>query len=230
MSFLRRFGPDGRRERLRSGVAAGPLRAYLDVPFPAAPTPVESLELLAVDFETTGLDPSRDHLLSVGFVPVVGRSVVLAGARQFIVRADLEVGQSATVHGVTDDAVAAGVDLEVAMAALLEALTGRVMLAHFARLERRFLSVVCRRLYGIPFACSAVDTLELQARLVTSAWRQDPADGELRLWAAREKFGLPRYRAHEALTDALGCAELYLAQVAEFGPGRAATLRDLQRR
>ena len=199
----RRFSADGRRQRLRSGAVRGALRTYLDTPFPEGSTPVGSLELLAVDMETTGLDPEKDHILSIGFVPVSGRSIKLAGAQQFVIRAGVEVGQSATVHGVTDDAIAQGVELEEAVDALLEALRGRVMLAHFARLERRFLSTVCRRLYGVPFACETVDTLELQSRLVTSAWRQDPAEGSLRLWAAREKFGLPKYRAHEALTDCL---------------------------
>ena len=36
------------------------------------------------------------------------------------------------------------------------------------------------------------------------------------MWAARGQYGLPRYAAHAALTDALACAELYLAQVAEL--------------
>ena len=37
-----------------------------------------------------------------------------------------------------------------------------------------------------------------------------------RLWTARERYGLPTYRAHECLIDAIACAELYLAQVAEM--------------
>jgi DNA polymerase-3 subunit epsilon len=224
----RRFTADGRRRRLRAGVPEGPLRDYLDTPFPNGSTPLSSLNLLAVDIETTGMEPDRDTILSIGWVPVDGRSIILGGAQQYIIRSDVEVGQSAVVHGVTDDVVATGVDLEVAMAALLQALRGRAMLCHFARLERRFLSTVCRTLYGAPFACTAVDTLQIQARLNTSAWQQDPNSGTLRLWVARDRFGLPRYRAHEALTDALACAELYLAQIAELGP-MVGTLKSLQR-
>lgn len=41
--------------------------------------------------------------------------------------------------------------------------------------------------------------------------------GSIRLWGARERWGLPVYKAHEALTDALACAELYLAQLTELG-------------
>ena len=52
----------------------------------------------------------------------------------------------------------------------------------------------------------------------------------MRLWTARERRGLPVYRAHEALTDALACAELYLAQRAELeaqSPGTTLTLRHV---
>ena len=50
---------------------------------------------------------------------------------------------------------------------------------------------------------------------------------ELRLWRARRRYGLPRYRAHDALIDALACAELYLAQTAELRDRGVTTLRDL---
>ena len=52
----------------------------------------------------------------------------------------------------------------------------------------------------------------------------------MRLWTARERRALPAYRAHEALTDALACAELYLAQRAELqarSPETTLTLRHV---
>jgi DNA polymerase-3 subunit epsilon len=72
-----------------------------------------------------------------------------------------------------------------------------------------------------------IDTLELEHRLVTTAWQPDPPAGALRLWAARERHGLPHTGAHHALTDAVACAELYLAQTAELADGRPLPLRRL---
>ena len=46
---------------------------------------------------------------------------------------------------------------------------------------------------------------------------------------ARAHLGLPRYAAHEALTDALACAELYLAQVDRLSGGAPMSLKALQR-
>ena len=164
-------------------------------------------------------------MLSIGWLPVDGGRVRLGGAGRVVVRdagGAAGVGQSATVHGLTDDRLAGGVPLEDAVARLLAALTGRVLLAHFARIETGFLAAVCERAWGAGLPCVVVDTFELERRAVAGGWGSEPARGALRLWTARERRGLPVYRAHEALTDALACAELYLAQRAELrrGPRR----------
>jgi len=232
VSLFRR-SPEQRRERALRTAAPGPLREYLAVAPPAPDTPLDDLMLLAVDIETTGLDPRRDRVLSIGWVPVDGRRVVLGGAGRVVVSdggGAGGVGQSATVHGLTDDRLADGIPLQDAVARLLESLTGRVLLAHFARIETAFLGAVCERAWGEGLPCVVVDTLELERRAVAGGWGSEPAAGALRLWTARERRGLPVYSAHQALTDALACAELYLAQRAELeapSPETTLTLRHV---
>ncbi|GAB46958.1 exonuclease domain-containing protein [Mobilicoccus pelagius] len=207
-----------RRDRARRRVEDGTaLARFLDVPAPPRSTPLDEAPLLAVDLETTGLDPRVDRILAVGFVPVDGDEIRLAGARQVLVRhTDGDgVGQSATVHGLTDDALTAGHPLADVLAVLLDELAGRVLLAHYAVLEEEFLAAACRREFGAPLVVPVVDTLELQRRLVAGPY-DHPRAGTLRLGRARSHHGLPTYRAHAALTDALACAELYLAQREAF--------------
>ncbi|TIC87573.1 DNA polymerase III subunit epsilon [Nocardioides sp. GY 10113] len=228
-----------RRRQRAAARSTGPLAAYYAAPVPDDRTPAAELRLLAVDVETTGLDPATDRVLSVGFVPVDGDAIVLAGARQVIVRPeepeepddpddpDAGVGQSAVFHGLTDDVVAAGAPLAEAVEATLEACAGRVLLAHWATLEVGLLSRACERHFGAPFVPPVVDTL-LLARRLSRRSPDETRSGELRLWSARERYGLPRYAAHAALTDALACAELYLAQVAELDADRRVTLKRLR--
>jgi DNA polymerase-3 subunit epsilon len=132
---LRRDSLARSRRRALERVAPGPLRDALVVPLPDADAVTDRLPLLAVDVETTGLRAGSDRVLSIGWVPVDGRGVVLAEARYRVVRpeGDDPVGPSATVHGLTDDEVAAGVPLVDAVAELLADLAGRVLLAHYAR-------------------------------------------------------------------------------------------------
>jgi DNA polymerase-3 subunit epsilon len=190
---------------------------------------VAEVEFLAVDVETTGLDPRTDHLVSVGWVPVVGREIVLAGARELTIRppGEVDIGASATFHRLTDDQLSDAAPLVDVLPPLLAALHGRVLLAHHAPLELGFLAEATLAAYGARPPVTAVDTLTLQQGLLPAHHRV--VDGALRLDAVRRSYGLPRYTAHHALTDALAAAELFLAQVAELERRlrRDAVLRDL---
>jgi len=173
--------------------------------------------MLALDFETTTLDAATGFPLSAGWVPVDGTAVRLGGAGSvgFLPPA-AGVGDSAVYHGITDDAASAGLEEPEAVGQILTALTGRVLLAHHASIEASFLAAACRRIWGVAPEFACVDTLELEHRLATRGG-SEPVPGSLRLGAARERYGLPAYGAHEALTDALACAELYVAQVSVLG-------------
>lgn len=182
--------------------------------------PARDLELLAIDLETTGLKPSRHEILSIGMVPLRGLTIDLSGARQLAVRPSGPhgVGQSATVHDITDDLAAAALPLEQVLPEVLGALEGRVLLAHHARIEVGFLTRACLASGREAPRLTVIDTVRLQRRVLRRGHAPGQvAEEELALAAARRHLGLPRYRSHEALTDALACAELYLAQVAALG-------------
>lgn len=202
--------------RVTQDIPEGPIRRYVvdDKPDPA--TPLSAARLLAVDVETTGLDPKKDQILSIGFVPVNGNEIDLSGAGQVLVRAGVEVGESASIHGITDDALADALPPAAALDVIFAALHGRVMICHHAAIETGFIGNACNAVHGFRPRLSVVDTLALQFRLLSQGFDDEPPQGSLRLWTARSQFGLPRYAAHNALTDALACAELYLAQTAEL--------------
>lgn len=209
---------------------AGPLRDLAVAPTPRWTTPVSRVDFLAVDIETTGLHPRRDHVVAVGWVPVVGAEVVLAGAREVVIRPPgaIGVGDSAIVHRLTDDELATAPTLLDVLPELLRALQGRVLLAHHSPIELGFLARATRAAYGARPPVVAVDTLSLQHRLFAGP-EGEVAPGLLRLDGARQRFGLPRYAAHRALTDATATGELLLAQVAELEHrlGSEPTLADL---
>lgn len=218
-----------RRRRSPEHYPDGPLRELAAAPPPDDSTPLSEVELLALDVETTGLDPRTDHLLALGWVPVAGRQVVLAQARELRVRppGDVDVGDSATFHGLTDDVVSDAAPLADVLPRLLAALHGRVLLAHHAPIEVDFLAAAALATYGSRPPLTAVDTMALQHRLLADVHGE--VSGSLRLDAARRTYGLPRYTAHHALTDAIAAGELVLAQIAELEQrlGRDVVLRDL---
>lgn len=207
-------------------VPAGPLRDYLEVPFPDARVDWRQGRYLAIDLELTGLETDAS-ILAAGSVPIDGPSLMLAGATHLLVRPDVEVGQSATVHGLTDDGLSAARPLEEVLPAILAELAGRTLVAHHAEIEVGFLSRACEQLYGRRLLVPAIDTMHLQRRVLRLAPGQPVKHGALRLQASRDLFGLPRYRAHEALTDAIAAGELFLAQAADLGGSDGISIQAL---
>ncbi len=192
--------------------ATGPLKEFYDVPAPDDRTPLDELPLLAVDVETTGLKPAQHQLVSIGWVPVDGGRIDLSGAGYVVLRGSegFSVGSSATIHHLTDDEIAAGIEPEEAVAQFLAALQGRAMLAHFAAMEEGFLSRACEQYFGAPLKVKTVDTFAMERRHM-ERMGTFPRGEDLRLARVRARYGLPGYRNHNALTDALACAEQYLA-------------------
>lgn len=215
-----------RRRLARRLRPAPPLAAVLDSRLPAASTRFRELELLCLDVETTGLDTRRDEILSVGWVVIRQGRIDLSTATRSLVRPAGPVGRSATIHGLTDSAVAAGTPLEAVLERLLESVVGRTLVVHHAGLDKALLDRECRRCYGAPLLVPVIDTLAVERR---SRLRRPVTAkrNSLRLADLRAEYGLPRYGAHDALTDAQATAELLLAMVARRGGPTRVRLSDL---
>lgn len=202
------------------------MRAYLSHVLADRGSDYRQVEYLALDLETTGLQPGKDHILSVGAVLVRGTRIDLSTARHVLVRTKRSIPEaSAVIHQITDDRAAQGRPIEEVMPWLLEQLAGRVMIAHHAKVEIGFLTAACRSLYGSEVLFTAVDTQAVALRAFRRR-NQEVAARELRLHALRQRYGLPRYPAHDALSDALAAAELFLAQAAHRDSGKGMALKE----
>ena len=120
-------------------------------------------------------------------------------------------GSAVVIHRITDDAAQLEGRLErEVLEALLAVLKGTAIVAHAAVIEQSFLNAACLRSFGVPFVGRFICTMQLEERWFP---KERTADG-LRLGKLRAQYGLPSYRAHDGLTDAIACAELFLAQCA----------------
>jgi len=217
---------DWQRRWWRRRVAPGALREYLEQPLVSPRSDYRTVDYVALDLETTGLDPRRDLILSVGYVTLHAMQIELATARHRVVRIDRSIPEaSAVIHHITDDQAARGGELGDVLSELLPVLAGKVLIAHHASIEQRFLSTACRQLWGCGLPLRIVDTQALALR--TFERRQIPFKvSDLRLHALGHHYNLPRYAAHNALSDALAAAELFLAQAAHRADGRALRLAE----
>lgn len=220
------LAPDLRRRWALRKAPKGPMRDYLQTPFPKPSADCRRLQFLAIDLETTGLDPKRDDILSIGSVVIQGNRIDLGSACHRLVRTARAIPEaSAIIHQITDDQAALGWLLDDVLAELLAELAGKVMIAHHANVERDFLNDACQRIYGVGLPAPVIDTQTIAKR--TFERRQIAyKSSDLRLHALGEYFNLPRYSAHNALSDALAAAELFLAQVSQLESSSKVPLRS----
>lgn len=222
----RLLGKEYQRRQALAKAAPGPLADYLQTPFPDKASDCREIEIVAIDLETTGLDPRRDDILSIGMVNIDHFGVRLSTAWHSIVRIQRDIpGESAVIHQITDDQSAAGAPIEELMPEVLRRMAGRPMLVHYSPIEQNFISAACRRLYGAPFVVPIIDTLEIGQR-VFERRNHLIQSGDLRLFNLRPRYNLPQYKAHNALSDALATAELFLAMADNLYPGRPCPLGE----
>lgn len=224
--FERLLGKDYRRRKALDKAPAGPMADFLATPFLDRGSDCREIEIVAIDLETTGLDPRRDEILSIGLVSIDRFSIRLASAWHSIVRVDQAIpGESAVIHQITDDQSAAGRPIEELLPEVLRRLAGRPMLVHYSPIEQHFLDAACQKLYGAPFVTQTIDTLEIGQR-VFERRNHLIQPGDLRLFNLRPRYNLPQYRAHNALSDAIATAELFLAMGDNLYPGRPLPLGE----
>ena len=183
-------------------------------------------EYAVVDLELTGMDPRSSEVLSIGLVPVVGGRIQVAASYYREVRPKAAPERdSVVIHGIRPvDAAAAPLPAEVAEEVRAQ-LAGRVLVAHVAEIERRFLNewLDDERIE----ADEVVDT-DVLARLVIAQRGGPLVDNHVGLGAAAKHFGLPEHRRHHALGDALTTAQLFIA-LASLYEGGQGSLSDLRR-
>lgn len=177
---------------------------------PLRPSQDRNADYLAIDLETTALSPDEGEVVSAAWVAVSHGEIDLSSAAHRLLQAKGDVGDSATIHHLRDCDREGGEDAESVMRDLLLAAGGRTLLFHGGTLDMAFLNQLSRRYFAAPLLLPYVDTLQQERR--RRLRHQDAlTPGELRLADCRKHYSLPSYPAHNALSDALATAELFLA-------------------
>lgn len=197
------------------------LRDYYGTGMVSPQTPLHDVPFVAMDFETTGLNPQRHAIVSIGVVPFTLARIHLPQSRHWLIQPQLPLlKQSVTFHNITDSDLSQAPDLNDILSELLQSLAGRVVVVHHRSIERGFLDAALRVRLGKGIEFPVVDTMQIEAerhRLSSlSLWRRflGRRPVSIRLADSRERYHLPYYAPHHALMDALASAELLQAQIA----------------
>jgi DNA polymerase-3 subunit epsilon len=165
----------------------------------------------SLDFEATGLDFSKDTIISFGVVPVTdGRIDVGDAVYQLVDPVDVPLDRRAIgVHMLRPIDLIDAPSLDAAREALRVALGRRYLITWFAEVEAAFLD----KIFGggrKRWMRRALDVRRLVAGF------EGDEHGPLTLAECAERYAIPVANPHHALDDALVTAQLFLVMAAKL--------------
>jgi DNA polymerase-3 subunit epsilon/CBS domain-containing protein len=109
-------------------------------------TPLVAIDAVAIDTETTGLDPASARVIEIGAVRLVGGHIAAAPPLQRLVRPEIPIPAQATrIHGFDDAAVAHAPRFEAAWPEVSAFLGGAVLIGHSIGFDLALLERECAR-------------------------------------------------------------------------------------
>lgn len=188
-----------------------------------------SAELVALDFETTGLDLDRDEVISFGLIPILGGRIDLSGQLYQEVAPGVEPSRSSIpIHHLRAQDLATAPAMQEVADAFRGALNGRFILAWAAEVEIAFL----RKVFGGGRRAWRRRTIDVRTLIMAVERPSGDAGrgpGYYALSAAATRFGVPVEQTHHALDDAFMTAELFLVAANALGAQGRGSIRDLLR-
>ncbi|MDG4868231.1 3'-5' exonuclease [Guyparkeria sp. 1SP6A2] len=197
------------------------LQRFYAAGVPDPETPIKNIEMMALDFETTGMDHHRHAIVSIGMVPFTLRTIRPSAGHYWVVRPPRPLDEASIIfHRITHAEVADAPDLDEVLAEILAALGGRLAVVHYRHIERPFLDAAVLARRGERCLFPVIDTMTIEAFQERQGWGRrlkaffGAKPTSIRLADSRTRYGLPAYSSHHAKLDALATAELLQAQIA----------------
>jgi DNA polymerase-3 subunit epsilon len=185
------------------------------------------VELVVVDLETTGLNPLRDEIISFAAIPVSQGRVRPAEVVSTLLRPRRPPAAAGIrIHGLRESDLRDQPGLEQRIDVITGALRDRVLVAHCAWIETRFLAAALADHDRIPEG-PVIDTMMLGPAVL--ARRGIPCPDAPSLEFLARALGLPVHRPHHADGDALTTAQVFIALAVHLERDRDATIGELAR-
>lgn len=187
--------------------------------------PLDSVRFVVFDSESTGLNPKKDRILSIGAVAIQGSGFEVMDSYESTVFQDFSGGkESIPIHGIRQlELSAARPETEVILE-FLQYIGDAVLVAHHAWFDTQILHHALRRHWNVPLLSPSLDTLHLAKRFEENT---SAKDGDYTLDALAKRYDVRILHRHTAAGDALVTAELLIKLLRKAKKRGVQTLGEL---
>jgi DNA polymerase-3 subunit epsilon len=191
------------------------------------------VRFVVFDTETSGLDLTKNRLLSIAGVGMTGLEVRLDDTfGAMVAQSDVGGSDAAVIHGLISHDLADGLPEDEAAARFLAFAGDAVLVAHHAAFDMRMLQKAIAPHRGARVWSPSVDTAQLAQRVEVGPMTSNQARGADQRTAYQldnlvERYGIDAPERHTAAGDALATALLFQRLVKKAERRGIRTLGDL---
>ncbi len=168
-----------------------------------------SNELVSLDLETTGLNPKKDEILSIGAVKIRENEILLNESLEIFVKPTKKIDKrSIEIHHIRPCDLDSAIDVKEAIKRLLNFIGGRKLVGYYIDFDHKMISKYTKQMIGckLPNKTIELSSMYYKRKRKTSAYEFV----DLKFDTILKELDLPRLYKHDALNDAIMSAMIYL--------------------
>lgn len=196
--------------------------------------PLNEYTFVVCDTELTGLNKRKDEIISIGAVRIVNLQIDLNQTfHRYIQPANINPNDATLIHRITPEELKKANRAVDILPEFIEFCDNGLIVGHFVGLDMHFLNRTSRRFLGGTLSNPGIDTMRLARRYKDNGKKDHYGHHDhatsYTLDDLTKEFGLPVFKSHDALEDALQTAYLFLYLLKKFKDGGINSLKDLYR-
>lgn len=166
-------------------------------------------EVVVFDCETSGLNPKKDELISIGAVKIKGDKILSNEAIHIYVQQKKQIShESITIHQIRHCDLEDAVPIEEAIETFLHFIGNRTLAGYFLEFDVAMINKYIKPMYGItlPNRQEEVSAIYYDKKIA----KVPQGHIDLKFDTILKDLDLPTLQAHDALNDAVMTAMIYL--------------------
>jgi DNA polymerase-3 subunit epsilon len=187
----------------------------------------EMVRFCVLDCETTGLDPDRHRIISIGALAVTEGQIELGDTLEIVLRVRFNTAAT-LVHGITRSETRDALEESDAIALLLAYLGDGIIVGHHISHDLRMIDAALARCTKTRLANLHLDTGRLMQHLLPlGVFGSDAVLADPSLDALCRFFGILPHDRHTAPGDAFLTAEIFIRQLRAARRAGLCTLAEI---
>jgi len=170
--------------------------------------PIEN-EYVCLDCETSGLNPRKDEILSIGAVHIKDNKILMRKTFNIFVKPSKNIAaESIKIHRIRPIDLENAVDPQIAVLELLEFIGNRPIVGYYIKFDIAMISKYTKKYLGIkiPNETIEVSSMYYKTRKKTSEYEFI----DLKFDTIMKNLDIPALGKHDALNDAIMTSMMFL--------------------